>query len=188
MRAYRLLVEVMGRTDRAALGRFVMRTKEYLAVVREREGALLLTTMRFHDEVRPTSQIPTGGKKPSRQQLDHAVAVIEELSTGWDPTRYEDCYRERLRRVIESKRRQRKIELPKPGKEPSPVPDLMAALERTLENARAGRDLRTDSDGDGNGSLEDLTRGELEQRARREGIKGRSKMSKKELAKALEES
>lgn len=43
-RAYRLLVEVMARTDRAALGRFVLRAKEYLAIVRAHEGALMLST------------------------------------------------------------------------------------------------------------------------------------------------
>jgi DNA end-binding protein Ku len=145
LRAYRLLVETMGRTERVALGRFVMRTKEYLAAVRVRDGALTLTTMLFHDEVRPTKPIPTGGaKKPSKQQVDRAVALIEELSTDWDPTRYEDCYRERLRRVIQRKRKRQKIEVPKPEKEPSPVGDLMAALEQTLENARKGRDLRAE--------------------------------------------
>ena len=52
VRAYRLLAEVMGKTDRVALGRFVMRTKEYLVAIRVREKALTLSTMRFHDEVR----------------------------------------------------------------------------------------------------------------------------------------
>ena len=120
----------MDREDELALGRFVMRTKEYLAAIRVRDGALALSTMRFADEVRPTSQVPTGGKKPARKQLDNAVAVIEELSTDWDPERYEDCYRERLRKVIERKRKGAKIEAPETEREPKPVPDLMAALER----------------------------------------------------------
>ncbi|MBV8733798.1 MAG: Ku protein, partial [Solirubrobacterales bacterium] len=105
LRAYRLLVEVMGSQDRAALGRFVMRTKEYLVAIREREGALALTTMLFHDEVRPTKDIAIAGKKPSKRQLEDAAAIIEELSTNWDPERYEDCYRERLKRVIDAKRK-----------------------------------------------------------------------------------
>src|SRR3954463_1534049 len=63
LRAYRLLVETMGRADRVALGTFVMRTKEYLAAIRVRDDALTLSTMLFHDEVRPTNPIPTGGKK-----------------------------------------------------------------------------------------------------------------------------
>jgi DNA end-binding protein Ku len=138
LRAYRLLVETMAKTDKAALGRFVMRTKEYLAAVRVRDGALTLTTMRFHDEVRPTKPIPTGGKKPTRTQLQRAVAVIEELSTDWDPESYEDCYRERLRKVIDRKRKRRKIEVPEPQREPAPPPDLMEALEKTLEEMKAG--------------------------------------------------
>jgi DNA end-binding protein Ku len=185
LRAYRLLVETMGRAERVALGRFVMRTKEYLAAVRVRDGALTLSTMLFHDEVRPTKPIPTGGKKPTTKELDSAVAVIEELSTDWKPERYEDCYRERLRRVIDAKRKRRKIETPKPEKEPAPVPDLMAALERTLQNARAGKDIRADPEGDD--ELEELSRDELDDRARKEGIRGRTKMSKKELVEALTE-
>jgi DNA end-binding protein Ku len=185
-RAYRLLAEVMGKTDRAALGRFVMRSKEYLAAVRAREGVLELTTMRFHDEVRSAKKIPTGGaKKPGKKELDGALAVIEELSVEWDPERYEDCYRKRLRTVIESKRKRRKIEAPEQEKQPAAVPDLMAALERTLDNARAGRDIRAPENGDGNGDLSKLSRKELYERAQREGISGRTKMSKKELAEAL---
>ncbi len=141
-RAYRLLVETMAAQDRAALGRFVMRTKEYLVAVRARDGALALTTMLFHDEVRPTKEIPTGGKKPAKKALDTAVAIIEELSTDWDPESYEDCYRERLKRVIDAKRKRRTIHAPKQEEEPGPVPDLMAALERSLERLRDGEDPR----------------------------------------------
>ncbi len=183
LRAYRLLVSAMEKSERAALGRFVMRTKECLAAIRVRDGALTLTTMRFHDEVRPTKQIPTGGKKPSKKQLDQAVALIEELATDWDPESYEDCYRERLRRVIDDKRKRRKIEAPEPEREPSITPDLMAALEQTLANARAGRPIRESVNGDG--ELQDLDRDQLYERATKAGVKGRSKMSKKQLIKVL---
>jgi DNA end-binding protein Ku len=185
MRAYRLLVEVMAGTERAALGRFVMRTKEYLAAVRARDGALTLTTMLFHDEVRPTRPVPTGGKKPAKSQLDQAVKLIEALSADWDPESYEDCYRERLRRVIRDKRKRRKIEAPEVEQEPAATPDLMAALERTLANARAGKPIREDPDADGDGELDGLDRDELYERASKAGVSGRSKMSKKQLIEAL---
>jgi DNA end-binding protein Ku len=189
LKAYRLLVQVMARTERVALGRFVMRTKEYLAALRVRDGGLTLSTMLFHDEVRPTKPIPTGGKKPTKKQLDQAVALIEALSTDWDPSRYKDCYRERLRRVIESKRKRRKIEVPDAEAEPAPAPDLMAALERALENVRSGKDPRADADGDessnGERDLARLSREELYERAQKEDLPGRTKMSKKELVEAL---
>jgi DNA end-binding protein Ku len=148
LRAYRLLVEAMEKSERIALGRLVMRAKEYLVAVRVREGVLALSTMLFHDEVRPTRGIPTGDKKPSKRELDQAVAIIEELSTEWDPESFTDCYRERLKSVIDSKRKRRKIHAPQPEKEPGPGPDLMAALERTLENVKRGRPPRESKDED----------------------------------------
>jgi DNA end-binding protein Ku len=189
LRAYRLLVEVMGKSERAALGRFVMRTREYLAAVRARDEALLLTTMRFHGEVRPTKPVPTGGRKPAKKQVDQAVALIEALATDWDPANYEDCYRERLKRVIDSKRKRRKIELPKAEPEPQPVPDLMEALQHAVENVRAGRHPRTqpESHNGADGELETLSRDELYERAQKQKIPGRTKMTKKELAEALSE-
>jgi DNA end-binding protein Ku len=149
LRAYRLLVDVMAQQERVALGRFVMRTKEYLVAVEAREGALSLTTMLFHDEVRPAKGIAPGGKKkPTKKQLDNAAAIIEELSTDWDPERYQDCYRERLKRVIDAKRKRKTVHAPKPEKEPDPVPDLMAALEATLERLRNGEDPRAEESDD----------------------------------------
>ena len=138
LRAYRLLVDVMAAQQRAALGRFVMRTKEYLVAVRSRGGALTLTTMRFHDEVRSAADIETGGKKPTKKQLDNAVAIIEELSADWQPDSYSDCYRERLARIIDAKAKRHKIEVPEPEPEPAPAADLMAALEATLAELTQG--------------------------------------------------
>jgi DNA end-binding protein Ku len=53
-------------TERAALGRFVLRTKEYLVAVRVRDELLSLTTMRFHDEVRPTKPVPAAAASRPR--------------------------------------------------------------------------------------------------------------------------
>ena len=140
MRAYQLLVDAMESDERAALGRVVMRTKEYLALLRARDGALALTTMRFADEVRDPGQVPAGGKKPQKKALDDAVAIIEELSADWDPESYTDCYRERLKKVIDRKRKGAKVKVDKVEDEPTKAPDLMAALEATLETLRSGGD------------------------------------------------
>jgi DNA end-binding protein Ku len=140
LRAYRLLVEVMNRTERAAVGRFVLRTKEYLVLIRARDDRLTLTTLRFHDEVRPTKDVPTPTKKdkPAKKEVDRAVALIEALACPWDPDRYEDRYQKRLKQIVQRKRKGQTVEVPEPEKQPSPVPDLMAALEQTLEEVKAG--------------------------------------------------
>jgi DNA end-binding protein Ku len=144
LRAYRLLVEVMSRTERAALGRFVLRTKEYLVLIRERDERLTLTTLRFHDEVRPTKELPAPTKKdkPAKKEIDQAVALIEALACPWDPARYEDRYQKRLKKIVQRKRKGQTVEVPEVEKEPSPVPDLMAALEQTLSEIKSGNGSR----------------------------------------------
>jgi len=189
LRAYKLLVKVMQSTDRAALGRFVLRSKEYLVLVRVRDDRLALTTMLFHDEVRPAKDVDRGGRKPAKAQLDAAKALVQALSVEWDPARYRDCYRERLLAVIERKRKGKKITAPKSGREPGgPPPDIMAALKESLERARSGEGFDRgdgDGDGDGHGRLADLSRDELYERARSEEVPGRSSMTRDELIEAL---
>ncbi len=138
-RAYRLLAEVMDRTDKVALGRFVLRTKEYLVALRVIDGALALTTMLFHDEVRPMKGIGPGKAKktaPSKKQVDAAVDVIEAMARKFDPKRYDDRHRKRLEKIIRDKKKGRKIKVPDQQDEPKAVPDLMAALEESLANAK----------------------------------------------------
>ena len=148
LRAYQLLVKVMESTGRAALGRFVMRTKEYLVLVRPRDEVLALTTLRFHDEVRPTDEIAPGGRKPAKK-IEQAVAVIESLSTDWEPERYTDCYRERLVAVVEDKKNGKRVKAPEERKEPEARarPDGRAAghaRQARVGQARRPRALRAD--------------------------------------------
>jgi DNA end-binding protein Ku len=139
-RAYRLLLEVMERTERAALGRFVLRTKEYLALIRARGGRLVLTTLLWHDEVRPAGDVgtPTKKDKPAKKEVDGAVALIDALSCPWDPSRYEDRFEKRLKKIIRDKSKGKTVEAPSKEPAPSPVPDLMAALEESLAEIKSG--------------------------------------------------
>ena len=182
-RAYELLRQVMEREGRVALGRFVLRNREYLAAIRPRGGRLTLTTMIFADELRSTDPVRdlVGGAEAPRREVDAAVELIEAMSTGWEPSKYEDRHRKRLRQVIEAKGEGQKIEPIDDGEAPSEVPDLMAALEATLAKAR-GTDKPRPGDGS---SLGRETKGELLERAKKLDIEGRSKMTKDELAEAI---
>jgi DNA end-binding protein Ku len=177
VRAYRLLAEVMAKTDRVALGRFVLRTKEYLVAIRVREKALTLSTLRFHDEVRETKGIDGAGGRTKPKEVEQAVALIEALSCEWDPERYEDDYRKRLQSIVAKKRKGGEIKAPETDPQrTAPVPDLMAALEQTLAKIK---------NGGGGGDLEGLSRDELYERAQDADVPGRSQMSKDELVDAL---
>jgi DNA end-binding protein Ku len=141
-RAYRLLVEVMKAHDRAALGQFVLRTKEHLAAILVRDGLLQLTTMRFADEVRDPKDLDlpkVRRDKGFKEEVSNAVALIEELGTDFDPKKWKDRHRDRLLKVIERKRKGQTIKAPAEPEVPEAVPDLLKALEESLAEVRAGR-------------------------------------------------
>jgi DNA end-binding protein Ku len=105
-----------------------------------RDGVLTLSTMLFADEIRPTKDVDTGGaRKPPKEQIERAVAVVQELSTDWKPQRYKDRYRKRLQKLIAEKEKGGTITPPEEAEEPSAVPDLMEALEATLEEVKGRR-------------------------------------------------
>jgi DNA end-binding protein Ku len=136
-RAYKLLLGVMERTDHAALGSFVMRAKQHLAIVRARDGALTLTTMRFHDEVVPPSDLddslPDKKPKVAKREQEMAEQLIDSLSTSFDPSAYRDEYREQLLALIEQKAEGKEIVAPEAeAPKATKAPDLMAALEESI--------------------------------------------------------
>ena len=141
-RAYDLLNETMHGSDRVALGRLALRGKERLVAISSREGGLLLSTMRFHDEVRSVDEIVSGitDGRPARKQVQSALAVIEELSLEFRPESYHDRYRARLKKIIERKRKGQAIPAPREPVEPvASAPDLMGALEQSLAKIRSER-------------------------------------------------
>src|SRR4051794_24395633 len=125
-RAYRLLVEAMSDQNRAAIGRFVLRTKERLAAIRVRDGLLQLTTMRFADEVRDPKDLPLPDKRKhkfSEDEIENAIALIGELEADFDPDQLKDRHRERLLKLIRRKRKGETIKAPKSPEAPKAVPD-----------------------------------------------------------------
>jgi DNA end-binding protein Ku len=194
-RTYRLLVDAMNDTGMAAIGRFVMRTKEYLAAVRPSNGYLVLETLYFADEVRDPAAVigPIPDVKVGSRELTIARQLIESMVSEWDPKRYADTYRERVLEVIERKAQGETVVTEEPQRQ-APVLDLMAALEQSLESARQRGNRRSPGRGqrsagaEQTGSKKDYegwTRDRLADEARKRDIPGRSKMSREELVRAL---
>ncbi|MFL5894270.1 MAG: Ku protein [Thermoleophilaceae bacterium] len=190
VRAYHLLRAVMERSGKVAIARFVLRTKEYLVGVRPRGDAIALTTMRFHDEVRSPDDVGIGKlRKAKKAEVDSAVQLIKALETEFEPERYEDEHRKRLLAIINRKRKGQEIEIPDEPKTPAAVPDLMAALEASIQRMKdGGREaLAAEAaavQGDAS-ALKRLPKRELLERAKEKEIEGSSSMSKDELVEAL---
>ena len=143
-KAYRLLLDAMNESGRVGIARVVMRTKQYLCAVRPVGDALVLTTMNFADEVVPQEELDglPGEQDASDRELKMAEALIESLTTDWEPDRYQDTYRESVLALIEAKSEGQEL-VSQPAAAPSaPVIDLMAALEASLEQSRQAKETR----------------------------------------------
>ena len=142
--AYALLRDAMEDQQQVAIGTVVIRRKQYLAAIRPVDGALAMSTMRFADEVVPSSDIdgiPDRRSKAKPKELDLARQIIEALSTAWKPERYHDTYTEQLRSLIKQRSKHGKAEAPEKEEaeeEPGKVVDLMEALEASVRRARNG--------------------------------------------------
>jgi DNA end-binding protein Ku len=139
-RAYALLVAVMERSGRMALGTFVLRTREYLAAIHVRDGALALSTMLFADELRDPKELGdarvTAKDKPSAQALAQATKLVKALATDFDPSAYEDRHRRRVEKLVKAKRKGGEIEAPPEPETPEPASDLLAALRESLREVQ----------------------------------------------------
>jgi DNA end-binding protein Ku len=132
--AYAVIREAMGETNRIALGRVVMHTRERLMAIEPREKGLLVYSLRMRDEVvnmaKALESIPD--VKPSKQMTDIAKKIIEQLEGAFEPEEFHDRYEAALRDLIARKEKGEKPTVTAPPPEPSNVIDLMEALKKSL--------------------------------------------------------
>jgi DNA end-binding protein Ku len=143
-KSYALLARAMEEQGKVALARFVMRTKQYLAAVRAKEGMLLLSTMVYADEVVPPEQLPElddiDRVKVNDKEVAMAAQLIDSLSADFEPERFRDTYRDQVLQLIDRKASGEEITVEAaPEPEATSVVDLMAALEASVKEAREAR-------------------------------------------------
>jgi DNA end-binding protein Ku len=134
---YRLLVRALDETGKVAIAKVVIRNKQHLAAVRAYEGALVLETMYYADEVRKPEQ--ADGKVTIRKpEVEMAKSLVENLSAPFDPSKYDDTYRKELLELLRAKAKGQKLPEPK-EEEGGEVVDLMAALRESVEKTKRRR-------------------------------------------------
>jgi DNA end-binding protein Ku len=138
-KAYALLMKAMENKEQVAIGRFVLRTKEHLVALRPLQGALVLQTMRFADELVKASKVDglPVRTKAGAKELKAAEQLIDSLATEWDPSGFRDRHRARVQKIIDKKAKGEEIVIEAPP-ERAEVIDLMKALEESVAAARKG--------------------------------------------------
>jgi DNA end-binding protein Ku len=138
-KAYRLLTDAMESSKRVALGRYTMRGKEHLVLLRPYAKGLILHTLYYADEVKAVDEFDRAVNEPVKEtELTLAKKLIDELTQKkFDPSQYSDSYRDRVNEAAHKKIEGEEVaEAPKEPKR-GQVIDLMAALKASLEKRGA---------------------------------------------------
>ena len=137
---FSLLRRALEETDRVALARVTIRTRERLATVRTYEDALILETMFWPDEIRSTGalDLPEGSEATVRaKELEMARSLVENLADRFRPDAYTDAYRTALEELIERKMRGETRSAKRRKPEPKVI-DLMEALKASVAQSKRG--------------------------------------------------
>jgi DNA end-binding protein Ku len=142
---YALLLVAMERSERAGIGRFVLRTKPHLVAIRPANGTLALETLFFGDEVREARRLigDAGVAEVSERELELAQKLIATLNTTWNPEAYADTYREELLERIAQKAPAQIPEERAAAPSGSQVEALMDALKASVEQAKQKQSKRS---------------------------------------------
>jgi DNA end-binding protein Ku len=134
---YRLLVRALDETGKVGIAKVVIRNKQHLAALRAHDGALVLETMYYADEVRKPEKV-NGNVRVQKAEVEMAKSLVENLSATFKPEKYDDTYRKELLALIRKKAKGAK--LPEPQEEgEAEVVDLMAALRESVAETKKGK-------------------------------------------------
>jgi len=140
---YVLLARAMEASGKVAIGRFVMRNKQYTAAIRAEDGRLVMSTLAYADEVIDPSDIDELDGLESVEVTDREVAMAEalvaSLEADYEPEKYRDEYREEVMALIQMKADGQEFEVPEAAAEKPKVVDIMAALEASVAAAKDAR-------------------------------------------------
>ncbi|MFF4692212.1 Ku protein [Streptomyces sp. NPDC001307] len=145
---YKLLVQALSRSAKVAVAKYAWSGRERLGLLRVRDDVLVLHAMRWPDEIRDPTELLPPPVQVSDEEIKGALALMDTMTTeSLEGPEFQDRYTEAIAQIIEAKREEKPLpEAPAP-EAPAEVLDLMAALNASVEKAKATR-------GQGAGSAE----------------------------------
>lgn len=132
-KAYALLLKALEKTKLAGFGSFVLRQKEALCVIYPKNDALVISRIRFAEEIRTTEElnIPDGINVP-KKELDVALAIIKQYTSDFDIESHKDTYNEQLLKIIKAKAKGKRPTIKKLKPQKAKSDDLYDQLMESL--------------------------------------------------------
>jgi DNA end-binding protein Ku len=141
VKPYVLLRDALEKADRMALVTVSIRTRMTLAVLRVREGVIVLQTLLWADEIRkPEFDVLSEETHATSKELAMAASLVDSLAGDYEPDEFEDDYAEAVEALVTSKIEGGEVSAPaRPEEEETEVVDLLAALQRSVDKAKAAK-------------------------------------------------
>lgn len=141
VKPYVLLRDALIQSGQSAVVKVALRTKESIALIRPKDGLLLMHTMIWPDELRDGSfAAPSAEVTVSESEVDMARSFIDALSSEWEPEQFTDAYREAVEQLVQSKLDGTELPAEAEAPEEAEVVDLVAALRASVEAAKKRRE------------------------------------------------
>lgn len=137
-KAYSLLQKAMQDSQKVAIAKIMLRAKEHLAAIRVYEQALVLETIHYPDEIRRAENIPglRDDIQISDKEMDMALQLVEQLTTTFDPEKYTDEYRERVKELVQNKVSGNEVKIA-PEVPQTDITNLMEALQQSINETKS---------------------------------------------------
>jgi len=130
---YALFRTALAESKKVGIGRFVLKDKEHLVMLKADHEVIMLIVMRFADKFKRTSELslPKAGDIPKNQK-ELALELIEKLNGHFKPEHFKDNYNERLMRVIEARKHGKTVHVEKEEPKETTASDIMDKLKKSL--------------------------------------------------------
>ena len=139
-KAYSLLVQVMQKTGRAGIAKFVLGEREYLVLVKSTGQALSLIMLHYNDEIVPEEGILPEEAGPSSRAADEMIQLIKDMRSAFKPEKYTNERTEKIVGLLEEKAKMQTVESPVTGEEVTEGPeDLVSVLQESVRKVKAAR-------------------------------------------------
>jgi len=137
-KAYRLLVEVMRRTNKAGLAKFVLAEREYLVAVKSTGEALTLITLHYNTDILPDEDISPKEAKIEDEEKGRIKKSIRKMTADFAPEKYADARREKIIDILRKKAKSKaQVKAPEGEEAEGEGPaDLVAALRESMRKMK----------------------------------------------------
>jgi DNA end-binding protein Ku len=141
-KTYALFREALAKSKKIGIGKFVLRNREHLVMIKPQGNLIMLLVMRFGNTLKSADElnVPKAAKVP-QQQLDLALELIRKFEGHFQTKNFKDTYTEKLRHIIDVKKHGRTMHVKKAQFKETEAPDILKKLKASL--AMAGKQAKS---------------------------------------------